>query len=258
LSFIALVVMYASLAIILATPNLGAVTSGKVADPVFDTLTTQLGRGIAIPVECLFVVGFLASFLALQTSASRMIWAAARDGGLPAARVLSKLSPVRRQPAAAILVTTVVGAALFLLSNVAENIYTIMVNFTSGGFFLSFLFPLLGFVVVLARKQWRSTAFSLRRATMPIAIVALIWATLEFVNISWPRPVYPESYLDWSIVIGIAAIGIVGVIVFVFVKNSIPNVIGQEYLMAEETASASATVADRASDDDAAFDGARV
>ena len=35
--------------------------------------TAALGAGIAKPVEVLFVIGFLASFLALQTAGSRVI-----------------------------------------------------------------------------------------------------------------------------------------------------------------------------------------
>ena len=109
-----------------------------------------------------------------------------------------------------------------------------MVNFTSGGFFLSFLFPLAAFVVVLLRRKWKSGPFSLRGATLPIAVVALVWAALQFINISWPRAVYPEAYLNWSIVIGIAAIAAIGVIVFSTVKKSLPNVRGQEYRMIGE------------------------
>ena len=45
MSFIAVVVMYSSLAIILAIPDLGAVAKGTVADPVYETLTTALGEG---------------------------------------------------------------------------------------------------------------------------------------------------------------------------------------------------------------------
>jgi amino acid transporter len=188
LIFIAIVVMFTSLSLILAVPDLGAVTSGKVPDPVSFTLTSQLGSAIAKPVEILFVIGFLASFLALQTSASRMIWSFARDRALPGATLLSKLSRKQRQPVGALLITVVVGSALFLLSNIAANIYTLMLNFTSGGFFLSFLFPISGFVVVLLRGRWKAGPFSLGKATKLVAIVALVWVIFEFLNIAWPRP----------------------------------------------------------------------
>lgn len=221
LGFIALVVGYSALAIILAIPDLDAVAEGAVADPVYDTLTTALGAGIAKPVQVMFVIGFLASFLALQTSASRVIWAYSRDGALPAARTLVQLRGKARIPVAAILVTTVIGAALFLLSIVAGDIYSLMVNFTAGGFYLAFLFPLIGFLVVLLRKAWKPGSFSLRAATMPVAVVAVVWAVLQFLNIAWPRVAFEQRYLDWSVWIGVVVLGIIGAALFASVKSRI-------------------------------------
>ncbi|BBY74447.1 amino acid permease [Mycolicibacterium parafortuitum] len=221
IAFIALVVGYSALAIILAIPDLDAVAEGAVADPVYDTLTTALGAGIAKPVQVMFVIGFLASFLALQTSASRVIWAYARDGALPAAATLVQLRGKARIPVVAILVTTVIGAALFLLSIVAGDIYSLMVNFTAGGFYLAFLFPLVGFLVVLLRKAWKPGAFSLRGATMPVAVVAVVWAVLQFLNIAWPRVAFEQRYLDWSVWIGVAVLGVIGAALYASVKSRI-------------------------------------
>lgn len=221
LAFIALVVGYSSLAIILAIPDLDAVAEGAVADPVYETLTTALGHGIARPVEVMFVIGFLASFLALQTSASRVIWAYARDGALPAAGALAKLRGSARIPVVAIGVTTVVGAALFLLSIVAGDIYSLMVNFTAGGFYLAFLFPLIGFLVVLVRRTWTPANFSLGRATLPVAVVAVLWAVLQFINIAWPRAAFEQRYLDWSVWIGIAVLVVLGAAILATVRSRI-------------------------------------
>ncbi|WP_199254528.1 APC family permease [Mycolicibacterium mengxianglii] len=221
LAFIALVVAYSSLAIILAIPDLGAVAEGVVADPVYDTLTAALGAGIAKPVMVLFVIGFLASFLALQTSASRVIWAYARDGALPASGALSKLRGQARIPTVPILVTTVVGAGLFLLSIVAGDVYSLMVNFTAGGFYLAFLFPLVGFLVVLLRRTWTPAKFSLGRATLPVALVAVVWAALQFVNIAWPRVAFEQRYLDWSVWIGVAVLAVIGTLMLATVRSRI-------------------------------------
>ena len=221
LAFIALVVGYSSLAIVLAIPDLDAVAEGAVSDPVYETLTTALGAGIAKPVQVLFVIGFLASFLALQTSASRVIWAYARDRALPAADTLVQLRGRARIPVVAILVTTVIGAGLFLLSIVAGDIYSLMVNFTAGGFYLAFLFPLIGFLVVVLRKAWTPAAFSLRGWTLPVAVVAVVWAVLQFLNIAWPRFAFEQRYLDWSVWIGVVALGIIGAVLFASVKSRI-------------------------------------
>ncbi len=221
LTFIALVVMYASLSIILAIPDMAAVIKGTDADPVTSTLSSQLGSGIAKPVELLFVVGFTASFLALQTSASRVIWSYARDGAFPASRALSRLSSGQRVPVVALMVTTVIGAALFLLSNVAADVYTLMVNFSAGGFFFAFLFPLIGALVVQLRGTWRPSVFSLGAATVPVTAVATVWAVFQFFNIAWPRQVYPQTYLNWSVFITIGVLAVIGGAVYASVRGAI-------------------------------------
>ena len=92
---VAAVVSYASLALILAIPDFGAVISGEVADPVADTISFQLGDDITRPLFCLFIVGFTASLLAIQTNCSRVMWAFARADVLPGSSVLRKLSSPR-------------------------------------------------------------------------------------------------------------------------------------------------------------------
>ena len=84
--FVALIVSFAGLAFILATPDMAAVVSGKVADPVYSTLTFNLGGTVAKASEVLFTIAFLASFLAVQTTVSRMIWSYARDKAIPGHR----------------------------------------------------------------------------------------------------------------------------------------------------------------------------
>ncbi len=42
-----------------------------------------------------------------------------------------------------------------------------MVNFTTGGFYLAFLFALVGALVVQARGQWRPGPFTLGRLSLP-------------------------------------------------------------------------------------------
>ena len=223
ISFIAVVVMFSSLAIILATPTNAAELPGYDVDPVYAVLVAQLGEGLAIPVQVLFAIGFVASFLALQTSASRLIWALARDKAMPFASSLSKLSKSQRQPVGPILITTVIGTLLFLLSNVAEDLYILMVNFTSGGFYLSFLFPVAAFVVVFFKGKWKSGPFSLRGLTGPISVVALIWIIFELLNIAWPRPAWDNPWLDWSVVVGAVGIAIVGLLIFLRLRKHIDN-----------------------------------
>ena len=206
-----------------------------IADPVSWTLTSALGDSIAKPVEILFVIGFLASFLALQTSASRVIWAYARDNALPGSGWLVKLSSGQKQPVNTILVTTVIGAALFLLNNLSPNIYLLMVNFTTGGFFIAFLFPLVGFLIVQLRGNWKPGPWTLGSASLIVTVLAVVWALFEFLNISWPRPVNADRYLDWSVWIAVVGLGIVGALIYASIRSRVvdASVIDDEELRDE-------------------------
>src|SRR5690554_7225919 len=63
------------------------------------------------------------------------------------------------------------------------NFYTLMLNFTSGGFYLAFLFPLLANVVIRLRGGWTSGPFTLGRWSMVVSVVALVWALFQFLKI---------------------------------------------------------------------------
>jgi len=218
ISFVALVVIFTALAIILAIPPEIAANS---SDPVYDTLRALLGTGVAKFAEVLFAIGFLASFLALQTSASRIIWAFARDNALPAHKSLSKLSKSQKQPVNALLLATTIGAIMMVLSQVTPNFYTLMINFTTGGFYLAFLFPLIGAVVVRRRGKWTPGPFNYGRFSSAISGIALIWATFMFLNISWPRAVFEQRYLDWSVWIAATGLLVVGLAIHATARGRI-------------------------------------
>ena len=219
ISFIALIVMFSALAIILAIPPEIAVNS---ADPVYDTLRYQLGDGAAKLAEVLFTIGFLASFLALQTSASRLIWSYARDRALPAPALLARLTSGQKQPMFALMVATTIGTVIIALSQLAPDFYTLMLNFTSGGFYLAFLFPLVGNLVVRLRGDWQGGPFTLGRWSMTVSVVAVLWATFQFLNIAWPRNFYPESpLLNWSVALAVLGLGIVGTGIYLSLRGQI-------------------------------------
>ncbi|MBJ7279651.1 MAG: amino acid permease [Candidatus Nanopelagicales bacterium] len=220
LTFVASVVAFAALAVILAIPDPAKVMSGETGDPVFSTLVYALGEGPAKVAQVLFAIGFLASFLALQTSASRVIWSYARDKALPLEKSLSALRGKSAIPANAVIVASVVGAIMIGASQLAPNFYALMVNFTTGGFYISFLFPVAGFVVVLFSNKWKSGPFTFGAKMKVISVFALIWTIFQFLNISWPRPVYTETpLLDWSVAIGIGGLTIIGALIYASVNK---------------------------------------
>ena len=221
---VAAVVSYASLALILAIPDFGAVLSGEVVDPVADTVTFQLGSGITKPLFVLFIIGFTASLLAIQTNCSRVMWAFARADVLPASGFLKKLSSGARLPVNTILTTGVI-AALLLITTQSEDVYLTLISMATGGFYLSFAMPVVAAMVTRLRGRWVQGEWNLGRWGMLVAIVASVWVVFEYFNIAWPRAEGVPWYQDWAVFLMTGIIAVLGVLAYLLVR---PKVLAAE------------------------------
>jgi amino acid transporter len=217
LVFVAAVVSFSGLAFLLAVPNLGDAISGKTLDPVADTLIFHFGPAIYRFLLTLFVIGFMACILGVQTSASRIVWAFARDGELPASGFLVRVSGVDRLPVNAVI--TVGAMAAFVFGLGSTKLYAILVAFTVSGFYLAFGFPVLAALVIFMRGRWQPTPFALGRFTGPTIVCASIWIAFESINIAWPRVPSAPWYINWAVVLMIAFLGGLGTIVRIYLDR---------------------------------------
>jgi amino acid transporter len=217
---VAAVVTYASLALILAIPDFGAVVSGEVVDPVADTVTFQLGSGITKPLFVLFIIGFTASLLAIQTNCSRVMWAFARAGTLPASGVLRKLSAGARLPVNTILTTGVIAAVL-LVSTQSEDVYLTLISMATGGFYISFALPVVGALITRLNGRWVPGVWNLGRWGMLVTVVASVWVVFEYFNIAWPRAEGVPWYQDWAVFVMTGIIGALGVLAYLTVRTKV-------------------------------------
>src|SRR6185312_7282973 len=204
-------VIVASLGIVLAIPDMAAAVSGKDANPVATTLVHAYGSGAGRTLLVALVIGFTSSMIAVQTAVTRAIWASARDRVLPGARLLSRLSGRENLPRYAIGLTFVIAGALLFAGT--SKVFTLLVSFSAFGFYLSYWFPVAG----LASKHWRgqsptSDAWG-ARSIRAVTTVAVIWLTLEIVNLAWPRAVFSDWYLNWGIIIMTGALGVLGALI---------------------------------------------
>lgn len=111
--------------------------------------------------EILYVAIFVSQLLcglATVTSASRMIFAFSRDGGLPFSNALSTVSFKYRTPVAAIW-TASVAAVLFvwlasIVSIAGTSAYTIVVSCTVIFLFFSFIIPIVLGMIAFGGEKW--------------------------------------------------------------------------------------------------------
>jgi amino acid transporter len=214
------VVIYASAALLLATPDLARVVAAGTGDPVTATLTAHFGIAIVKPLLIMFVIGFVSSFLAVQAAVSRAVFGSARDGALPGARLLARLTGRERLPVHAIGLVALAAAVVLLLAG--SDLYGVLVNMTAVGFQIAFAVPVIGAAVARLRGQWVPGAFNLGRWGAPVTYLAALWLIVESVNIVWPRgaPGAPW-YVTWAMPLMTALLAVAGLIVFAAVRNRI-------------------------------------
>src|SRR5262249_59963844 len=98
-------------AVVLAAPSVAE--TARQGEGAFLAITDGvLPAGLALPLYLGIAVAQYLCGLATVTSASRMAFAFARDGGLPFSRVLSWVSPVYRTPPVAVWAVALLAGGL--------------------------------------------------------------------------------------------------------------------------------------------------
>ncbi|UOR00361.1 amino acid permease [Leucobacter allii] len=217
---IMIIVMLSTLAFTLAVPDEQFLQDPEnAADPAVAILAMSFPAPVFRGILALFVIAFAASLMTIQITVSRLVWATARNGELPFARTLTRLSGETGLPRTAVLVTAVIAALLFLpFQN--EGIQMALISFSSVGFFISFLFPVLGLAIARVRGSWRDEpGLFLGRAGAAVSWLALFWLFFQIVNVAWPRETGGGWAADWSTIIGVGVVAVLGVLVEAWVHR---------------------------------------
>ncbi len=156
----------------------------KQGQGFLDALLASLPRGLAVSIAAgLFVTNYLCG-LACLTSASRMMFAFARDGGLPASSLVRRVNPRFKTPVAAIwlsallaFVATLYGAAL-----------TVLVAGSAVFLYISYIMPVTAGLFAEGRTWTRKGPFDLGAFSRPMAVAATAGgAVLVFVGVQPPN-----------------------------------------------------------------------
>lgn len=202
-----------AVALMISTPDLPAVISGVVEDPVGDAVETGLGPWAVKPFLAIVVVGFGACALAVQTTAARVVFSFARDRQIPGSTLWRKVSAHKHVPVYATLGVAALATLAFLYSNALS----VLVKFSTGSYFVAFLFPVAAFAYARLRGRWRPHpgAPFRGRVGQVVTYIALAWAIFECVNIAWPRrDVTPQA--TWAVPVGLIAFTLLGAVYFGF------------------------------------------
>lgn len=139
--------------------------------------------------------------LAGLTSTSRMMYAFARDGGLPASDALKKVSPIYRTPVTAIWAS----ATLALLATLYGNAFVVLSTGCAVFLYISYVMPVAAGLLTEGRTWTRKGPFNLRSLSRPVAVLAIIGGLiLAFVGFQPPNE--KVLYLTIGLIVALVAI----------------------------------------------------
>ncbi|MDQ1631535.1 MAG: hypothetical protein QOC80_1507 [Frankiaceae bacterium] len=184
------------LATLMAAPDLldPALSSEGVASVV----TAQMGETLGKALLVIVAIAVISACLAIQNSASRVMFSMARDGVLPFSKQLAVVNPHTGTPVRTGVVVSA-GAILVLLVNYGQAaVFTAVTSVAVVIVYLAYLFVTVPALVQRYRHKRvvdlteidpdaAKHAFVLGRWGKPVNILAVVYGLAMLVNIGWPR-----------------------------------------------------------------------
>jgi amino acid transporter len=168
-------------ALTLAVPDAAAV-AGK-EDAALEVLRGALGPTAGRLAMGLAIVAMWFAGLSSVTSASRMLFAFARDGGLPWAAFFRRVHPRTRTPVVATAACVLAAFALVAgTAPLSETVFLAVAALATVALYASYALPIALGVVARAQRRWTQRGpWHLGRAGVPVATAAVAWTMLVFV-----------------------------------------------------------------------------
>jgi amino acid transporter len=165
------------IALTLAITNIPGVlnardASGHEMPAVIAILTSALGERAGGLVTALAAMAMWFCGLSAVTWTSRVIYAFARDGGMPASAIWKRVSATHLTPAPAIWLS----AAIAFVATISSGTYAVVTSLSVIGLYVSYIVPVYlawrarGSAMEVTRGPWH-----LGRFGSPINIVAMCW-----------------------------------------------------------------------------------
>jgi amino acid transporter len=158
----------------------GAAAAGN---PFIHIIETALGTTFGRIMLWMVTLAMWFCGLSSVTSNSRMIFAFARDRGMSASQIWSRISAKYRSPAPAIWLA--IGVA-FLIA-VYSRAYSVIVSISTIGLYVSYGIPILLGILAHRHGKWRHRGpWHLGKWSLPNAVIAVLW--IAFISVLFVAP----------------------------------------------------------------------
>jgi amino acid transporter len=197
---------FVCLALILAVPDMGAVVSGRDANPIEAILLTAFGTLGAKAVVAVVMVSFVSCILSLQAAASRLVQAYAKDRMVAGSVWLDYLSPGTRVPTRALILSGLVASVILTLGVFFQNMVATIVSFAVIGIYAAFQMIVAGAMIARARGWRPAGPFRLGRWGAAVNAAGLVWGLGAIANMVWPRTPDQPWFLNYAMLLTLAVV----------------------------------------------------
>ncbi|KAJ5560027.1 hypothetical protein N7513_002426 [Penicillium frequentans] len=196
--------------------------------PFMELVQETVGRNGAAVLIALFICNGLGQGISILTTASRLTWGFARDGGLPFSRYLSHVDPTWKAPVRALWFQGGLIALVGVLFLFAETVLNAILSVSTIALTISYGLPIAVVLMVGRDKLPPGGQFHLGRFGTPANWVSIIYCCITTVFFFFPSSPNPSGG-EMNYAIGVFGVMLVISISFWFIQGS------RTYLNTEES-----------------------
>jgi amino acid transporter len=183
----------------LAIPNLPEVMSSSLPTKVI--MESAVGQNLTQVLQAFAIVAEVATMCILQLTAARIMWSQARDGQMPAAAWLHKITRLHL-PGNATIVTVAISVIAAIIARQSASGLAVLAALASLAWALSYgVVVIVGFYGVVTKKLPRRP-FHYGKFTPVIFAGAILWSILLWVILIWQNPRQVGGGMLGAIVLG--------------------------------------------------------
>ena len=173
------------------------------ADYAFITLCqTVLGVNGAAVLLALFIINGIGQNLSLATTASRLTWSFARDGGIPFYRYFAKVDDKWRSPVRATWAQGAIAALIGVLYLFADTVLSAILSVSTIALTISYALPIVVLLIVGRDQLPETRSFNLGKYGVFCNVVGIVYCSITTVFFFFPGNPNPgTSEMNWAIAV---------------------------------------------------------
>jgi amino acid transporter len=202
-------------AMVLAIPDVAS-TQAEGTNAIASIFDAHFPRWVTNLFLVIVLIAIFVCCLAIQVSATRLLFAFGRDRMIPGSRFFAYVNPRTRTPLVSAVTVAVVAVGVLLFQGQLWRV----IAWATAGTYLAYQMVVFGALIARAHG-WpqRRAYFNLGRWGWPVNVAGFIYGAFMIVNLSWPRSPGSPWYDNYLIPLSTAVIFALGGVMY-FVQRA--------------------------------------